>query len=141
MRLILHYLGYFLRARSLDPGNDMVNLSLGLAYVHYGLKRQSTNRQYLLLQGQSFISQYAHPDSDKSSCSGAERYYNVGRLFQLLGISYLGSDYYTQALQENIAQEGTDTITNLIIFNKIISLITINNKELAFQIIKRNLII
>ncbi|KAF5019761.1 hypothetical protein F66182_8198, partial [Fusarium sp. NRRL 66182] len=36
-------LGYFLRSRALDPENPMVNLSLGLAYVHYGLKRQSTN--------------------------------------------------------------------------------------------------
>ncbi|SPJ81661.1 related to transcription initiation factor TFIIIC [Fusarium torulosum] len=31
-------LGYFLRSQALDPQNPMVNLSLGLAYVHYGLK-------------------------------------------------------------------------------------------------------
>ncbi|KAK7393974.1 transcription factor TFIIIC subunit tfc4, partial [Neonectria punicea] len=69
-------LGYFLRSRALDPNNPMVNLSLGLAYVHYGLKRQSTNRQYLLLQGQSFLSQYADlgydGQGDLNPCPKAE---------------------------------------------------------------------
>lgn len=79
----------------------MVNLSLGLAYVHYGLKRQSTNRQYLLLQGQSFLSRYAELGSSSpvqdSSQNKAEAYYNLGRLYQLLGINYLALEYYSRA--------------------------------------------
>ncbi|XP_044718027.1 transcription factor tau subunit sfc4 [Hirsutella rhossiliensis] len=69
-------LGYFLRARSLDPTNPMINLSLGLAYVHYGLKRQSANRQYLLLQGQAFLSRYLELGQKGQGGSMAERFYN-----------------------------------------------------------------
>lgn len=80
----------------------MVNLSLGLAYVHYGLKRQSTNRQYLLLQGQSFLSQYAdfsqrRAEGQSSPTAEAEAYYNIGRLFQLLGVNSLALEYYGKA--------------------------------------------
>ncbi|KAM0202550.1 hypothetical protein ACHAQD_009307, partial [Fusarium lateritium] len=92
-------LGYFLRSQALDPQNLMVNLSLGLAYVHYGLKRQSTNRQYLLLQGQSYLSQYAKLGSSENAndFSKAEAYYNIGRLFHLLSINYLALEYYSKA--------------------------------------------
>ncbi|KAH6636478.1 hypothetical protein F5144DRAFT_611219 [Chaetomium tenue] len=48
-------LSYFARAASLDPSNPLINLSTGLAYVHYALKRQATNRQYLLTQGFGFL--------------------------------------------------------------------------------------
>ncbi|KAF4456911.1 hypothetical protein F53441_1035, partial [Fusarium austroafricanum] len=94
-------LGYFLRSLALDPENPMVNLSLGLAYVHYGLKRQSTNRQYLLLQGQAYLSRYAELGHSGSipgtSINKAESYYNIGRLYQLLGINYLAHEYYSRA--------------------------------------------
>ncbi|KAF9770555.1 hypothetical protein IL306_011877, partial [Fusarium sp. DS 682] len=94
-------LGYFLRSLALDPENPMVNLSLGLAYVHYGLKRQSTNRQYLLLQGQTYLSRYVElgqPGSTEGKTwTKAEAYYNIGRLYQLLGVNYLAHDYYSRA--------------------------------------------
>ncbi|KAK5988747.1 RNA-binding protein VTS1 [Cladobotryum mycophilum] len=131
-------LGYFLRARSIDQDNPMVNLSLGLAYVHYGLKRQSTNRQYLLLQGQAFISQYAECSKDTSPRTKAERYYNVGRLFQLLGIAYLGSRYYAQALEAIKEESGEIDLSNNIMVNSIMSLLAVNNKDLAFHLLKEH---
>ncbi|KAG4257055.1 hypothetical protein FPRO03_04065 [Fusarium proliferatum] len=94
-------LGYFLRSLALDPENPMVNLSLGLAYVHYGLKRQSTNRQYLLLQGQTYLSRYVELGqqgvTERGSWTRAEAYYNIGRLYQLLGVNYLAHNYYSRA--------------------------------------------
>ncbi|QUC22196.1 uncharacterized protein UV8b_06437 [Ustilaginoidea virens] len=133
-------LGYFFRARSLDPTNDMVNLSLGLAYVHYGLKRQSSNRQYLILQGQAFLSQYAlhNSNNDGPSCA-AERYYNLGRLFQLLGISYLGSSYYAKALDSCRSEAGKPELSSIIFANQLISLLTVGNREMAFSVLKANL--
>ncbi|TDZ23024.1 Transcription factor tau subunit sfc4 [Colletotrichum orbiculare MAFF 240422] len=47
-------LNYFLRARTLDPANPMISLSVGLGYIHHALKRQADNRQYLIMQGRPF---------------------------------------------------------------------------------------
>ncbi|UKZ79294.1 hypothetical protein TrVFT333_007044 [Trichoderma virens FT-333] len=131
-------IGYFLRAWSLDHENAMVNLSLGLAYVHYGLKRQSTNRQYLLLQGQAFISRYVQSGGDEPQLQ-AERYYNVGRLFQLLGIGYLSLQYYTKALEANKLAGGKKLLKDIIFVNETISLLSTNHKSLAHELLVKNL--
>ncbi|KAL7928836.1 RNA polymerase III transcription initiation factor complex [Trichoderma chlorosporum] len=131
-------IGYFLRAWSLDHENAMVNLSLGLAYVHYGLKRQSTNRQYLLLQGQAFISHYVQSGGDEPQ-GQAERYYNVGRLFQLLGIGYLSLQYYTKALEANKSAGGKKLLQDIIFVNETISLLSTNHKSLAHELLVKNL--
>ncbi|KHO00884.1 Tetratricopeptide-like helical [Metarhizium album ARSEF 1941] len=132
-------LGYFLRARSLDPTNAMVNLSLGLAYVHYGLKRQSSNRQYLILQGQSFLSLYARQVTNGGDYALAERYYNMGRLFQLLGIGYLSSSYYSVALDICKNGGGSKDLSTLILANTLISLLTVGNNDVALSILRGNL--
>ncbi|GAB0138618.1 hypothetical protein EsDP_00006844 [Epichloe bromicola] len=132
-------LGYFLRARSLDPTNSMVNLSLGLAYVHYGLKRQSTNRQYLILQGQAFLSDYSRQYVHDGSNTAAERCYNMGRLFQLLGIGHLSSNFYAQALDKCKDEVATSDLPSLILANTVISLLTVGNTEVAFAVLKGNL--
>ncbi|KAH0490273.1 hypothetical protein TgHK011_001750 [Trichoderma gracile] len=131
-------IGYFLRAWALDRENPMVNLSLGLAYVHYGLKRQSTNRQYLLLQGQSFITLYVQSGGNEPRLQ-AERYYNVGRLFHLLGIGYLSLQYYTRALEANKAAGENKLLKDIILVNEIISLLSTNNKSLAHELLVKNL--
>lgn len=128
-----------MRARSLDPTNPMINLSLGLAYAHYGLKRQSTNRQYLLLQGQAFLSQYLQSGQNGAGGSMAERLYNVGRLFQLLGTSYLSSLYYTQALEACKREGGNKDLSSCILINSIVSLMSVKNNSMAFSLLKSNL--
>ncbi|KAJ3534831.1 hypothetical protein NM208_g7384 [Fusarium decemcellulare] len=137
-------LGYFLRSRALDPDNPMVNLSLGLAYVHYGLKRQSTNRQYLLLQGQSFLSRYAELGSSgqdqNDSFTKAEAYYNIGRLYQLLGINYLALEYYSKAKRasHNRLGEGgtTGELEAIVLSNELISLLINQNNSKALALLK-----
>ncbi|KAI5460082.1 hypothetical protein BGZ63DRAFT_426031 [Mariannaea sp. PMI_226] len=133
-------LGYFLRSRALDHNNPMVNLSLGLAYVHYGLKRQSTNRQYLLLQGQAFLSQYAEVsrkrDDESNSMAEAEAYYNLGRLFQLLGINSIALEYYAKARR---AQQGSEDGRELELigsYNEVILLLYNRNDTRALQRLK-----
>lgn len=135
------YSGYFLRAKALDPDNPMVNLSLGLAYVHYSLKRQSTNRQYLLLQGQAFITEYLEMNKGAESRPLAERYYNVGRLFQLLGLSGLGERYYADALEANESEGQNKDINALVAVNSFMSLMISGNKTAAFLLLKRDLIL
>lgn len=121
----------------------MVNLSLGLAYVHYGLKRQSTNRQYLLLQGQSFLSQYAELGGDyqaqQNSPSKAEAYYNLGRLFQLLGINYLTVQYYLRAEVEEGRSKRSLNLKRGISYNKFLLLLNNKNKNKGLILLKNKI--
>ncbi len=119
----------------------MVNLSLGLAYVHYGLKRQSTNRQYLLLQGQAFITQYFEADEGNGARPLAERYYNTGRLFQLLGLNQLGSDLYSKATHANEMENRNTDIDTLVAINRFMSFLVVGNKTAAFSLMKKKLIL
>lgn len=117
----------------------MINLSLGLAYAHFGLKRQSANRQYLLLQGQAFLSQYLELGHIGLSGSKAERFYNVGRLFQLLGIGYLGSKYYNYAMEACEREGGNADLATCILVNGVSSLLAVKNNRAAFSLLKRSL--
>ncbi|KAF5002288.1 hypothetical protein FGRMN_505 [Fusarium graminum] len=138
-------LGYFLRSQALDPENSMVNLSLGLAYVHYGLKRQSTNRQYLLLQGQSYLSRYAKLGSSGpvGNFSKAEAYYNIGRLFHLLGINYLALEYYSRAKKASLNCQddkgGRRGLEVIVLSNELTSLIINQNDVKALALLKARL--
>jgi general transcription factor 3C polypeptide 3 (transcription factor C subunit 4) len=119
----------------------MVNLSLGLAYVHYSLKRQSTNRQYLLLQGQAFITEYLEVNNRTDARPLAERYYNVGRLFQLLGINGLSERYYADALEANQSEGQNKDINTLVAVNSFMSLMISGNKTGAFSLLRKDLIL
>lgn len=95
-----------MRAASIDPGNPMINLSLGIGYIHYALKRQATNRQYLLTQGFAFLSKYHGPRS--RSASAAERqeaHFNMGRAYHIVGLGPLATAYYARVLEEAEEQE------------------------------------
>lgn len=121
----------------------MVNLSLGLAYVHYGLKRQSTNRQYLLLQGQTYLSRYVELGklgvTERGSWTRAEAYYNIGRLYQLLGVNYLAHDYYSRARKacyESYGQDEARGLEVMVLSNELISLIINYNSIKALTLLK-----
>lgn len=115
----------------------MVMLSLGLAYVHYGLKRQSTNRQYLILQGQLFMARYMEScQKSDSAASRAEMYYNVGRLFHLLGITSLAMRYYKQASTFSSAEDGNQDIHTMSVVNQAFASLHIGNDEAALSLIK-----
>lgn len=90
-----------MRAYSLDPQNSMVILTVGHCYVHYALKRQSENRQYLLTQGFLFLHQYydikiASPDAAQRQ----EAHYNLARSYHAIGLPHLAADYYRRVLQD-----------------------------------------
>ncbi|KAI1412891.1 TPR-like protein [Hypoxylon sp. FL1857] len=94
-------LNYFMRAYSLDPTNSMVILSVGHCYLHYALKRQAENRQYLLAQGFHFLHQYyeqklASPDAAQRQ----EAHYNLARSYHAVGIPHIAAEYYKRALQD-----------------------------------------
>lgn len=120
----------------------MINLSLGLAYVHHGMKRQSANRQYLILQGQAFIWQYAeqavNPDDPSSS---NEIYYNIGRLFHLLGMTSMALKYYSIVTDQRGTSSKDTDIYLLSKANQAISLLSVSNKSKALRVIKDSLVL
>ncbi|KAI0014150.1 TPR-like protein [Xylariaceae sp. FL0662B] len=94
-------LNYFLRAYSLDRKNSMVNLSVGHCYVHYALKRQSENRQYLLAQGFHFLHQYYELKSSlPDAAQRQEAHYNLARTYHSVGIPHIAAEYYRRALRD-----------------------------------------
>ncbi len=101
-------LSYFARAASLDPSNCLINLSTGLAYLHYALKRQATNRQYLLTQAFAFLFRYYGDRlADPSATAGMrmEAHFNIARSYSLIGLGNLAVRYYKLVLEEAEAEE------------------------------------
>ncbi|KAF3770208.1 TPR-like protein, partial [Cryphonectria parasitica EP155] len=94
-------LNYFLRAAALDPTNPMVNLSVGTAYVHYAMKRQAENRQFIIAQGMHYMFEYYRIRSRSVDVvERLEAHYNIARCYHLLGIYHLAAQFYARALGE-----------------------------------------
>jgi len=94
-------LNYFFRAYAVDPGNPLINLSIGLSYVHHSLKRQAENRQFHVMQGMTFLFRYY--DSRRESPVVEERqeaHYNIARTYHLLGLTHIAVPFYSKVLQE-----------------------------------------
>lgn len=105
-------LSYFARAASLDPSNPLINLSTGLAYVHYALKRQATNRQYLLTQGFAFLFRYYRDrlDGAAGAAQRQEAHFNIARAYSLVGLGNLAVEYYRKVLEEEEEKEEEDGV-------------------------------
>ncbi|KAI9806066.1 MAG: transcription factor TFIIIC subunit tfc4 [Piccolia ochrophora] len=107
-------LNYFFRAFALDPGNPMINFSIALSYIQYGLKRQSENRQFLIMQGFGYL--FAYYEARKKSASVQqvqEAEFNVARTFHQLGLTHLALPYYEKvlALSEALQTSNPDPKT------------------------------
>jgi general transcription factor 3C polypeptide 3 (transcription factor C subunit 4) len=92
---------YFFRAYALDPDNAMINLDIGLAYIHLALKRQSENRQHSILQALAFMLRYY--ESRKASGHLEERqeaHFNMGRTYHMLGLVHLAVPCYVKVTEE-----------------------------------------
>ncbi|KAI0857991.1 hypothetical protein F4860DRAFT_505724 [Xylaria cubensis] len=94
-------LNYFLRAYSLDSENQMILLSVGQCYIHYALKRQSENRQYLLVQGFVFLHRYYNIKvTSPDAAERQEAHYNMARSYHAIGIPHLAAEFYQRALRD-----------------------------------------
>ncbi|KAM7196003.1 hypothetical protein V8F20_007197 [Naviculisporaceae sp. PSN 640] len=100
-------LNYFARSVSIDPNNSLINMSIGLAYLHYALKRQATNRQYLLTQGFTFLFKYYHDrlatktkEVRPGKAQRQEAHFNIARAYALIGLGNLANEYYWRVLKE-----------------------------------------
>ncbi|EXJ77260.1 hypothetical protein A1O3_10418 [Capronia epimyces CBS 606.96] len=100
-------LSYFFRARSLDPKNPVVLLSIALSYMHELLKRQNDNRHMYFLQGWAFFEEYADArrdwakakyDPDTDALIEREIEFNRARCWHMMGMSDLAVRAYAKVL-------------------------------------------
>ncbi|KAF2176331.1 TPR-like protein [Zopfia rhizophila CBS 207.26] len=104
-------LNYYFRAFTITPEDTVLNLSIGLAYIQHAMKRQSENRQYQIQQGLAFVFRYHElrtKDNVALHCSEAE--FNVGRVWHMLGLTYLAMPAYEKciALSKRVKEEAKD---------------------------------
>lgn len=134
---------YFLRAYALDPNNAVINMNIGLAYVHHSLKRQADNRQFMILQGLTFLFDYYNSRQQSSIVEERqEAHYNIARVYHMLGVSHLAIKYYLRVLKETTDHKSSreDITINTAHNLKVLCMIT-GNKKLANVIARQWLVI
>ncbi|KAM0750023.1 TPR-like protein [Meredithblackwellia eburnea MCA 4105] len=85
---------YLLRAYDIDPQQPLVNFSLGIAYLHRAMNRQTDNRQHQIAQAMGFFSQYRKL---RGPCQEVE--YNFGRFFHQIGLQSYAIKHYEATLR------------------------------------------
>ena len=69
----------------------MINFSIGVAYLHRSMQRQSDNRHWEVLQAMAFLFEY-YASREKASTRGRwdelqEAEYNIGRALHQIGMT------------------------------------------------------
>ncbi|ODQ80279.1 hypothetical protein BABINDRAFT_171250 [Babjeviella inositovora NRRL Y-12698] len=97
-------LGYALRAYKHFNKDPMLCFIVGLNNLHRSMQRLSLNRHFQVLQGFSYLMEYADLRQGKTVYEEQEVNYNFGRAFHMLGLTTLAVPYYEKVL----AFEGLD---------------------------------
>jgi general transcription factor 3C polypeptide 3 (transcription factor C subunit 4) len=104
-------LNYYFRAFAVEAEDPILNLCIAASYIQHGLKRLAENRHYQIQQGMAFAERYRKlrcKDNVPEFCQEAE--YNLGRLYHLLGLTYLAIPAYerTIAMSKNVNKRAQD---------------------------------
>jgi general transcription factor 3C polypeptide 3 (transcription factor C subunit 4) len=93
-------LPYFFRAFALRPEDPGINLSIASQYVSGAMKRQTNNRHHEIHHGLSFLYRYydLRTRDGASAAHVQEAEFNVGRMWHVLGLTYLAIPAYERAL-------------------------------------------
>lgn len=136
-----YVIDYFLRAHALDPENPMINLTIGLAYIHDALRRQAENRQHSILQGMTFVFRYYDVRSESQHVEEKmEAHYNVARAYHMLGLAHLALPYYWKVLNEVKEDSKEDLIVDAAYNLQTIYMMS-GNPEMAHNITKEFLVV
>ncbi|KAJ3085898.1 transcription factor TFIIIC subunit tfc4 [Quaeritorhiza haematococci] len=86
-------IAYYIRAYHISPEDPLINMSLGIAYLHRGMQRKSENRHMHIMQGFTFMFRYYElRGQNQEAC------YNVARAFHQIGLTHLAIPYYERVL-------------------------------------------
>ncbi|KAJ3251814.1 transcription factor TFIIIC subunit tfc4 [Chytriomyces hyalinus] len=92
----------YLDAYKMAPKDPLINLSLGLAYLHAGMQRRVDDRHKRILQAFTFLYQY-----EELRNHSPEALYNVGRAFHQIGLNHIAVEYYEKVLA---ADDGNESL-------------------------------
>ncbi|KAI8841874.1 hypothetical protein BJ741DRAFT_593510 [Chytriomyces cf. hyalinus JEL632] len=92
----------YLDAYKMAPKDPLINLSLGLAYLHAAMQRRVDDRHKRVLQAFAFLYQY-----EELRNHSPEALYNVGRAFHQIGLNHIAIEYYEKVLA---ADDGNESL-------------------------------
>ncbi|KAI9357693.1 hypothetical protein DFJ73DRAFT_820836 [Zopfochytrium polystomum] len=91
---------YYGEAVKAAPNDPMLNLSIGLGYLHWAMQRRVDNRHLRVVQAFTFLFRYS-----ELLGSNQEALYNIGRALHQLGLVHLAVGYYEQVLEKSKEME------------------------------------
>eukprot|EP00898_Chlorokybus_atmophyticus_P003436 jgi/Chlat1/4093/Chrsp26S04008 len=93
-------LAELLHVARLAPGEPMVFLSMGVAYLHLAMSRRVKDRnKTVLLAFAAFHHYYTLRNGNQEAC------YNLARAYHQLGLAHMAVPYYQRALTQDICKD------------------------------------
>lgn len=142
-------LTYLIRCRAQLRYHPLVLLVYGIVQMHRSTQRTSSNRHTQLLEGLSFLKDYAKYRLENSP-EGSEHHwalkietlYNLGRFFHGVGLLSIAIRYYEQALELSDKMENPDyNIAREAAYNLQLIFMESANPRLSLDIINKYLVI
>ncbi|CAG8584919.1 15004_t:CDS:2 [Racocetra fulgida] len=103
--------GYYARAYAENPKDPVISLSIGLAYLHRAMQRQTDNRHLQIMQGFTFLYNYY-----ELKARNQEAEYNLGRAFHQLAVPHYKKALELPSLQKVLREQekGNNNISEII---------------------------
>ncbi|XP_052834230.1 general transcription factor 3C polypeptide 3-like [Octopus bimaculoides] len=134
MLILFHLLGEYVNVYRQQPSDPLVNLCIGLAFIHMACQKFSSKKHALLIQGLSFVNAYTEL---RGECQ--ETLYNVGRAMHQLGLTYAAVFYYKKAIHCSppVGNKGVSNSFVLIETDFLLDIsLKLYTKNLVLQILK-----
>lgn len=81
------------------PENPDLLFLLGLSHLHRSVQRKTLHTNFQILQGLSFLYEYANTKDHGDPYQHMECCYNIGRSFNMLNLDYIAIKFYEEVLQ------------------------------------------
>ncbi|XP_048758832.1 general transcription factor 3C polypeptide 3-like isoform X2 [Ostrea edulis] len=121
------------------PEDPLVNLCIGLTFIHLAGQKFSSKKHSLFCQGLTFLNNYTEL---RGECQ--ETYYNMGRALHQLGLTYAAVHYYKKGLSYPPVVEDEENrfdLTRQLAYNLMLIYKNSGSDALARQIMHQYLVI
>ncbi|KAJ3316929.1 transcription factor TFIIIC subunit tfc4 [Blyttiomyces sp. JEL0837] len=93
----------FAEAVKLSPDDPLINLSIGLGYLHWAMQRRTEKRHWRIAQAFTFLFRYSElRNNDQEAC------YNIARSFHQIGLKHIAVEYYQKVLDKKVEDPSMD---------------------------------
>lgn len=99
---------YLLKLYYKYPNNPDLLFLLALAHLHRSVQRKTLNTNFQVLQGFTFLVEYANTKDLNDPYNQMEVYYNIGRSFNLLGLDHIAIGFYEKVLAIEVEDSRYD---------------------------------